>query len=247
MQCNIKNCEKCRDDVPVITIEGDFEGGIIRYKDYKDLSFGNECVFYACPMCGDPIFLYGIEYIETKGEYYFLSKEEYLEYKYSYDLFLEYLNIQVLQDNEKIYFCNSCWSKIKQIKEGYNTESPIEEILLKSIKENFPLGKYEIKTQEEILNGKYRVDFIISSKDINKEKSLIVECDGHEFHEKTKKQAQKDKKRDRECLLAGYNVMRFTGSEIYYNTEECIEDIKNYFNPYEWRFKNKVYSKVTYI
>jgi very-short-patch-repair endonuclease len=67
----------------------------------------------------------------------------------------------------------------------------------------------------------YRADFLI---EYEKEK-LIVECDGHEFHEKTKEQAQKDKKRDRELIQAGYKIIHFTGSEIYTNTYKCFDEI----------------------
>ncbi len=50
----------------------------------------------------------------------------------------------------------------------------------------------------------------------------VIECDGHDFHERTKEQAQRDKKRDRELQAAGYKVFRFTGSEIWRSRGECI-------------------------
>lgn len=45
--------------------------------------------------------------------------------------------------------------------------------------------------------------------------TLAIECDGHDFHEKTKAQASRDKRRDRELASAGAPVVRFTGSEIF--------------------------------
>lgn len=45
--------------------------------------------------------------------------------------------------------------------------------------------------------------------------SILVECDGHDFHEKTKEQAARDKARDRRLLDEGFTVARFTGSEIH--------------------------------
>lgn len=54
---------------------------------------------------------------------------------------------------------------------------------------------------------------------------LVVECDGHEFHEKTPEQAKKDKSRDRDLLTCGYPVMRFTGSEIYLHPLKCAEQV----------------------
>ncbi len=44
---------------------------------------------------------------------------------------------------------------------------------------------------------------------------LCVELDGHDYHERTKKQAQYDKQRDRDIKLAGYDIIHFTGSEVY--------------------------------
>jgi very-short-patch-repair endonuclease len=47
------------------------------------------------------------------------------------------------------------------------------------------------------------------------DKKMIVECDGHDFHEKTKEQARHDKERDRNLQSLGYFVYRYTGSELY--------------------------------
>lgn len=44
---------------------------------------------------------------------------------------------------------------------------------------------------------------------------LAVECDGHDYHEKTKEQARRDKEKDRYLKSHGWEVVRFTGSEIY--------------------------------
>ncbi len=44
---------------------------------------------------------------------------------------------------------------------------------------------------------------------------IVIEVDGHEFHERTKEQAQRDKSRDRALTGAGYRVLRFTGSEVF--------------------------------
>jgi hypothetical protein len=42
-----------------------------------------------------------------------------------------------------------------------------------------------------------------------------LECDGHDFHERTKEQAERDRVRDRDLQSIGWNVARFTGAEIY--------------------------------
>lgn len=56
-------------------------------------------------------------------------------------------------------------------------------------------------------------------------RSLIVECDGHDFHERTKEQAAKDRSRDRAAILAGYEVFRFTGSELWCDPLGCARQI----------------------
>lgn len=52
-------------------------------------------------------------------------------------------------------------------------------------------------------------------------RSLIVECDGHDFHERTKEQAARDRSRDRWAQDNGYDVFRFTGSEIWRDPWGC--------------------------
>lgn len=61
----------------------------------------------------------------------------------------------------------------------------------------------------------WRVDFLIGMNDGDRVQWLIVECDGHDFHERTKEQAAKDRSRDRRYQAEGYGVFRFTGSELY--------------------------------
>jgi very-short-patch-repair endonuclease len=67
----------------------------------------------------------------------------------------------------------------------------------------------------QIIIGDYRVDFYLSLVEHDKHHALIVECDGHDFHEKTKEQARRDKARDRYLVGQGYRLIRFTGAEIF--------------------------------
>jgi very-short-patch-repair endonuclease len=54
--------------------------------------------------------------------------------------------------------------------------------------------------------------------------NIVVEIDGHEFHERTKEQAKRDRMRDRLMLMDGYMVLRYTGSEIYSGLDRvCTE------------------------
>lgn len=78
--------------------------------------------------------------------------------------------------------------------------------------------------------GRYRVDFLIWAVAGNETIKLGIECDGHDFHEKTKEQAAKDKRRDREILAADIPMMRFTGSEIYRDAHSCAKQIESVFS-----------------
>jgi hypothetical protein len=67
----------------------------------------------------------------------------------------------------------------------------------------------------------YRLDFayvIFHDK-------YALEFDGHDFHEKTKEQARRDKQRDRSLTLAGWKVLRFTGSETYRDPDAIVDQI----------------------
>jgi very-short-patch-repair endonuclease len=62
---------------------------------------------------------------------------------------------------------------------------------------------------------KYRTDFAIFVGDKQGYQKIAIECDGHDFHEKNKKQVQRDKERDRFFQSKGWKLLRFSGSEIY--------------------------------
>lgn len=57
---------------------------------------------------------------------------------------------------------------------------------------------------------------------------VIIECDGHDFHERTKGQAQHDRERDRYMQKRGYRVMRFTGSELYRDPMKCAKELDDF-------------------
>lgn len=44
---------------------------------------------------------------------------------------------------------------------------------------------------------------------------IVIEYDGHDFHERTREQARRDKSRDRLVTLRGWEPVRFTGAEVY--------------------------------
>lgn len=62
---------------------------------------------------------------------------------------------------------------------------------------------------------------------------LAVECDGHEWHERTRQQAASDRARDRHLLLRGVTTIRFTGSDIHHDdlgcATECVDVLRALF------------------
>lgn len=55
--------------------------------------------------------------------------------------------------------------------------------------------------------------------------ALGIECDGFDFHDRTKQQAAYDRARDREMAAHGVHVIRFTGSEIHRDVNQCSRSV----------------------
>lgn len=80
---------------------------------------------------------------------------------------------------------------------------------------------------------KWRCDFLFHSRGLLYRgggapvvwRRLIVECDGHEFHERTKEQAARDRSRDRAATLSNYDILRFTGSQIWNDPWGCAGEV----------------------
>ncbi|SDQ42975.1 DUF559 domain-containing protein [Pseudoxanthomonas sp. CF125] len=89
--------------------------------------------------------------------------------------------------------------------------------------------EFWITPQAEI--GGYKADFLVWFKLKNKVGGLAIECDGHAFHEKTKEQASRDKARDRAFITAGFPALRFSGSDIFRDPLNCLEQIKLALDP----------------
>ncbi len=67
-------------------------------------------------------------------------------------------------------------------------------------------------------------DFYIESEN----SKLCVYADGHSYHERTEKQALRDKNIDRELQKLGFKVLRYTGKEIRSDCQQVVENIKSY-------------------
>lgn len=73
----------------------------------------------------------------------------------------------------------------------------------------------------------YKVDIHLHFTDLELEKyhDFVIECDGHEFREKTKEQVRNDRQRERNLMRLGHQVIRFSGSEIVENPDECAYQV----------------------
>lgn len=72
----------------------------------------------------------------------------------------------------------------------------------------------------------YRIDWVWRwcTRFRPKEGLIFIECDGHDFHERTKEQAEHDRSKDRAIQAAGIPILRFTGREIFRDVGACITE-----------------------
>lgn len=177
----------------------------------------------------------------TKYDIYNQSSQKHFQY---FADKLAYIAFEMTQDEDSVYKL----SHIKLLCSSYHVlmekcESPIERIMasvLLFLNDGYGFLEYledvgegedvsfnaYFTSQHKIL--KYRADFLVRIYMEGKFHDIIIECDGHEFHEKTKEQASRDKKRDRELSKLGLTILRFSGSDIYSKTEECAQEIEDF-------------------
>lgn len=141
----------------------------------------------------------------------------------------------IVADNKKFSYLYETKDRIEQC------ESPIEQLFFVAITtleeiachigyvdiDRYKWAEAGMVISEQCKIDKYRVDFLIrytqgelidSQNKIaypeNKSKTIIVELDGHAFHERNEKERRYEKKRDRFLASKGYHVFHFTGSEV---------------------------------
>jgi very-short-patch-repair endonuclease len=80
----------------------------------------------------------------------------------------------------------------------------------------------------------YRADFLLGAMAAPDAAPhwVVVECDGHQFHERTQDQAEHDRARDRAMTAAGYQVFRFTGREIQRDARRCANEVLAHLRPF---------------
>ncbi|MFH1524743.1 MAG: DUF559 domain-containing protein [Chloroflexota bacterium] len=72
--------------------------------------------------------------------------------------------------------------------------------------------------REVWIGNKYRVDFLIPSK------KVIVELYGYQHHS-TKYKITQDAERERYLQGLGYQIIRFTGTEIFKDVRKCVHEV----------------------
>jgi len=94
----------------------------------------------------------------------------------------------------------------------------------------------DIEPQFQI--DEYRIDFKISNCDMimkdlgnsykkitGDEKTVLVECDSQEWHERTEKERRYEKARDRYLVRKGFAVFHYTGKEILEDPIKIAEEV----------------------
>lgn len=99
-------------------------------------------------------------------------------------------------------------------------ESPIEAILLGALFRVRGRSTFTVATQvdAEASGRAYRIDIVISRG----ESRVGIECDGAQFHS-APDQVARDLERQERLRVAGWTLIRFTGSAIHRDPRECAE------------------------
>ncbi len=125
---------------------------------------------------------------------------------------------------------------------GKLCESPIERVMAAAIvavfeiEEGWPLiflptaeclfkGNVNLGIAPQAQVGDWRVDFLLIDRTLKRPLSVIIECDGHQFHERDQDQALRDRSRDRAAQAIGAHVFRFTGREIWKDPIKCAREV----------------------
>lgn len=86
----------------------------------------------------------------------------------------------------------------------------------------------EIEGADLTDDWRVRVDFLlVCGRRASYRRVFAIECDGHEWHEKTKEQVARDKLRDRRLILDRIIPIRFSGSEIHRDADACARYIRS--------------------
>lgn len=117
---------------------------------------------------------------------------------FSQDLFLDCLNKGMQTPIEDLFWI-ACRMHCLATPTGFNS------------------GLHCVSVVPQARIGAYRVDFLLQQHLIAPDElygPVVVELDGHDFHDKNKHQRAYEKARDRFLVSNRYRVLHFTGSEV---------------------------------
>jgi very-short-patch-repair endonuclease len=130
-------------------------------------------------------------------------------------------------------------------------ESPIERLFfLECLYQTEFWSDYEnifIMPQYQVDN--FRVDFFfyidLDNKHFpnNKESNLIVEIDSYLWHGSNPEQFAKEKERERCLQKEGYQILRYSGKEIYRNVQKCVEEVLDHLLNIETKILEKEFKE----
>lgn len=96
-----------------------------------------------------------------------------------------------------------------------SVESPIEKMFLEAVIELAPPELARLQVAHKVAS--YRLDFALP------EINLGIELDGYEYHS-SKDAFTKDRQRERYLRSIGWDIIRFSGSEIHRDVKQCVDE-----------------------
>lgn len=99
------------------------------------------------------------------------------------------------------------------------------ELLLRRVVSSANSNAFTLVAAPQVRALGYVCDFVVFIEQVSR-LAVCVECDGHEWHERTQQQASYDRARDRQLLARlGLPTVRFTGSDIHRDAEACAAEL----------------------
>jgi very-short-patch-repair endonuclease len=99
-------------------------------------------------------------------------------------------------------------------------ESPIEIMLGAPLRYAIEQQRLPVQIAAQHPLGRFRYDFAIIRQRDGK-LLMLIECDGAAFHSSDEQRAN-DMAKDEAAAGAGARMVRFTGSEIYRDVDDCV-------------------------
>ncbi len=149
--------------------------------------------------------------------------------------------VVAFEEAQRVYdanVANSKWVKGAQVSivtpEPEKTESPLERRMFEALstcgftrEDSERPGIARLYQQMPVVThlGAFRIDLAAIRRVDKFVLKLAIEADGHDFHHADKQQVERDCRRDRALVRAGWRVLRFPGSEIHRDADACALEV----------------------